>query len=516
MEGSLPDHRALFAALPGWYLVLDARLRVVDATDAYLHLIGCTRHDCIGQPLPALAGGEPGQAAATLLDGVPMSLTRILAGGTVERMPPRAHGGRHWRPTNTAVRNETGGVALLVHALEDVTDEVARDEVLRQTERLQAMGTLAAGVVHEINNMMSTVVGVAQLVSVELRVDDPIREDVQEIIAAGMRAASVGREFLLVGRRQDVPAPVVDLTTVIGELEPTLRRLLGADRRLEVHAAQCAIAVRADRAQIEQILINLAANARDATTTDGLVEILCERVLVSAETRRTMQALDAAPGMFARLTVRDDGVGMSPELLARIRAPFVTTKLPGQGTGLGLYLTVDIVRRRGGWLEIDSTPGMGTSVIILLPAAECPIAAPPASPPPGRGRGETVLVVEDEPLVRTLVRRILEQTGYDVIEAASGADALAILAREELPLSLVVTDVVMPHVKALDITALLAGRRSVVPVLFMSGYGRDYLQRRGLLAQHLPYIQKPFSPDMLVAEVHRLLAEQSHASNIQR
>jgi two-component system cell cycle sensor histidine kinase/response regulator CckA len=392
-----------------------------------------------------------------------------------------------------------GAVKAWLGTITDVHDRTVADRQLREVQRLQAVGKLAGGVAHEVNNMMSAVLGFGELVLEELPTDHPQRSDVEQIVRAGMRASDVTRQLLAFSRQQVLTPVVLDLNELVDELTPTLRRLVGSDRRLDVRKSATPVNIIADKSQVEQVIINLVSNAKDATTTNGVVRIELEGLPYRGDHNRD--------DYFARLTVRDDGVGIAPDVLDRVFDPFFTTKPVGQGTGLGMSMVHGIIQQSGGRISIESTVGTGTTVTVLLPLVDEPVSPQQEALPPSRARGETVLVVEDEPVVRSLARRALESAGYTVQMAPNGAAAIEFLLAHPGEIDLILTDVVMPNMNGRQLSEHIARTHPELPVLFMTGYpGEDILQR-GLIPVGTSYVQKPFTLAALAGAVRTKLDE---------
>ena len=285
-----------------------------------------------------------------------------------------------------------------------------------------------------------------------------------------------------------------------------LARLLGAGVEIELHPAPDLASVRADRAQLEQVLVNLALNARDAMVGQGRFDIVTENVTVEPGQRQHLPGIRMPPGRYVRLTVSDDGHGMDAVTRARIFEPFYTTKPAGQGSGLGLATVYGIVKQSGGYIWVYSEPGQGTSFRIYLPEFVGPAAElPPVTARPSPGGAETILIVEDEVSVRRMAARALSSQGYTIVEAENGAEALEVLARTEGPVDLVLTDVVMPVLNGRELGERLAVERPELRVLYMSGYTDDDVVRRGLLRPESPFLQKPFMPADLSRKVREVL-----------
>jgi PAS domain S-box-containing protein len=396
----------------------------------------------------------------------------------------------------------------------DIHDRVMAEEQMRQAQRLHAVGKLAGGMAHEVNNMMSAVLGFGELVLGGMMPDDPNRRDVEEMVKAGKRAAEVTRQLLAFSRQQVLKPVVMDLNDVVADLVPALERLLGADRRLEVVASRRTVLVRADRGQMEQVLINLVSNARDATPASGLVMITIDTAMVDEGLLARNLESDQSTGRYARVTVSDNGAGMSPDVAARAFEPFFTTKVVGQGTGLGLSMVYGIVKQSGGFLGMESVPDQGTSFAVYLPVVDAEITEPIVSPMAPQGQGETILVVEDEPVVRSLVLRILEAYGYRVYQAPTGASALEFLSKPGTEVDLVVSDIVMPRMSGRELGAKLREQFPGLPILYMSGYSGADIKQQGLIEEGAPFLQKPITPDALAIAVRKELDRMERAHRL--
>jgi two-component system, cell cycle sensor histidine kinase and response regulator CckA len=396
----------------------------------------------------------------------------------------------------------------------DIHDRVMAEEQVRQAQRLHAVGKLAGGMAHEVNNMMSAVLGFGELVLGGMMPDDPNRRDVEEMVKAGKRAAEVTRQLLAFSRQQVLKPVVMDLNDVVGDLVPALERLLSADRRLEVVGSRRAVLVRADRGQVEQVLINLVSNARDATPASGMVMIKIDTTMVDEGLLARHLESELPTGRYARITVTDNGMGMSPEVAARAFEPFFTTKVVGRGTGLGLSMVYGIVKQSGGFLGMESTPDQGTSFTVHLPLVDAEITQPIMSPMAPQGRGETILVVEDEQVVRSLVLRILEAYGYRVYQAPTGIAALEFLSKPGTEVDLVVSDIVMPRMSGRELGAKLKEKFPGLPILYMSGYSGTEIKQQGLIEEGAAFIQKPITPDALAIAVRSELDRMERAHRL--
>jgi PAS domain S-box-containing protein len=411
------------------------------------------------------------------------------------------------------VLNEDGRIREWVGAYTDITDRVRAEEELGQARKLQAVGTLAGGVAHEVNNQLMAVLGFGDFVLGALGPDHPQAPDVQVMIRSATRASQVAQQLLTFSRRQVNQTRPLDLHGAVTGLVPVLQRLLGADKTLVVLPNRARSNILADSTQIDQVLINLAANARDAMGTGGRLTFAVEEVMLDEVYARAHGVSHLVPGAHIRLTVSDSGCGMDRTTLAKIFEPFFTTKPVGAGTGLGLSTVYGIVKQHDGFIWAYSEPGLGTTMKIYLPATPAEAAgsaeatleqSEEAMSPLERA---TVLVVEDEPAVRNLVRRSLEAAGLVVVEAQNGREALELCAsRAERP-RLVLTDVIMPELNGRELSEALAASQPGLPVLFMSGYTGEDVLARSLLPETAPFIQKPFAPEELVARVRTLLSD---------
>jgi PAS domain S-box-containing protein len=435
---------------------------------------------------------------------------RVLAGETVGHLDltfrTRDGGGIVAEGSVSSVVKD--GRPVMVRGIwRDLTERKRVDEQLRRAERMQAAGQLAGGVAHEVNNMMTGVIGFGSFLLRSLDQDDPRRADVDEIMKAGNRAADVTRQLLAFTRQQFRRPEVVEVNQIVAGVERMLRRSLGDDQELVLRLRNLAGHVRVDRGQLEQVLVNLVLNARDAIAGAGHVTIETDRVTLDSEYVRRHDLVTVPTGDYVLLVVSDTGCGMTPEVQARIFEPFFTTKPVGQGTGLGLSTVYGIVKQSDGFIWPYSEVGHGTTFKIYLPAAERLIQSPRLVPGNGdlRGGGEVILVVEDEAMVRGLAVRCLAEQGYRVVEARTSGEALAYVEENPGTVDLVLSDVVMPVMGGRELSQRLRRVAPSLPVLFMSGYTGEDVVQRGLLDAGAPFEQKPFSPESLAAKVRELL-----------
>ena len=363
------------------------------------------------------------------------------------------------------------------------------EEQLRQAQKMEAVGRLAGGIAHDFNNLLTVITSYGDLLLEDLAPDDSRRDDVDQIRKAAEGAAALTRQLLAFSRQQVLEPKVVDLRAVLAGTEKLLRRLIGADVHLAMPLAPDLGAVKADPGQLEQIIINLAVNARDAMPGGGRLTIEAANMVV-----------EARPGRYVMLAVSDTGIGMDEQTKARVFEPFFTTKETGKGTGLGLATVYGIVKQAGGFITVDSEPGRGTTFKVYLPRVDEPVApaiARPAPAEPRRGT-ETVLVAEDAPSVRLVTRQVLERYGYTVLEAPTGDIALRLAAKHHGPIHLLLTDVVMPGLSGRQLAGQLSLLRSEMKVLYVSGYA-------DAVEPVAAYLQKPFAPEALARRVRDVL-----------
>jgi PAS domain S-box-containing protein len=418
----------------------------------------------------------------------------------------RPDGNRVFFSFNAApIRDPNGTIVAAVSAFHDVTHRRRVEQHLRQVQQMDAVGRLAGGVAHEANNQMSVVLSASAFILQHPGLSEAVRKDVESIRRAAERTAAVTAQLLAFGRRQILRPQPIDLNAVVSDFAPVLRRSLGEESTLALRPDPSIRTVRADRGQIEQVLLNLALNARDAMPRGGRLTIETSPVTLTPEYTGFKSDVSVRPGAYVLLAVSDTGHGMDAATLNRAFDPFFTTKSIGQGTGLGLASVYGIVKQSEGYVWAYSEPGQGATFKIylpvdtaaLFPAVELPIAY-------GASAGEVVLVVEDEEAVRTMLHRLLESEGYQVLEAADGQQALAVI-EGAARVDLVITDVAMPALNGRQLADRLKLSRPRLPVLFMSGYTDDEMVRRGLIEPDHPFLGKPFTPEVLAAKVRQMI-----------
>jgi signal transduction histidine kinase/DNA-binding response OmpR family regulator len=436
-------------------------------------------------------------------------LRRFVAGGYRLANAESNEVGRDGQPRHF-VNNLFGIVqgGLLVRAWgsqRDITELRRTLDRLQQAQRMESVGKLAGGIAHEVNNMMSVVLGCSDFVLRRPDLHPAVRADVEQVHQAAERSAAITAQLLAFSRRQMLQPVALDLNAVVREQEPVLRRTLGESVALEFHLGRLG-AIRADRGQLQQVLLNLALNARDAMPLGGRVTVETAAVELGSRDAAEHPEIRLRLGAYALLRLTDTGHGMDRETGRHVFEPFFTTKGIGKGTGLGLSTVYGIVKQSDGYVWVDSEPGRGASFRIYLPVVDAELASHESSPVRAGATGsETVMVVEDEGMVRAMAVRCLREEGYIVLEAESGADALALLDRQGDRVALVVTDVAMAEMGGPELGRRLGESRPGLPVLYMSGYPLDEVVRRGLLQENEPFLQKPFVPAALIDAVRGML-----------
>ncbi|HVS60422.1 MAG TPA: ATP-binding protein, partial [Gemmatimonadaceae bacterium] len=411
--------------------------------------------------------------------------------------------------TTSPVLDERGRVLGFVRVSIDLTERRNLEEQFRQSQKMDAVGRLAGGIAHDFNNLLTVIRLNTELIIESFDPTDPRSDDIKQIKSAAERASSLTRQLLAFSRKQILQPRVLDMNSVVGTVEPMLRRLIGEDI---VITSQCSARgyVVADPGKLEQVLVNLVVNARDAMPQGGRISI--ETKNVELDENYTSEHAPVVAGRYVMLAVGDTGVGMSVDTREHAFDPFFTTKEAGKGTGLGLATVYGIVKQSGGYVWIYSEPGHGTALKLYFPevTAAAAFGAGPEYQPtmktPNRG-SETILLVEDEEAVRGLACRILERQGYRVIPAQHGREAMEIATKEEGQIDLVLTDVVMPGMNGRGLVERLSGIRPAIKSLYMSGYTDDDIIRRGFIEPSKSFLQKPFTSEALLQTVRKVLDE---------
>jgi len=411
----------------------------------------------------------------------------------------------HMALTVSETKDASGRISGASVIARDITESKRLEEMFRQSQKMEAIGRLAGGIAHDFNNVLGVIIGYSEMLLDQIDASSDLRKPVEEIKKAGDRASAMTRQLLVYSRQQIVERRVVNLNQAVAEMENMLRRMIGEDVELRTILDPVLGRVKADPGQIQQAIMNLAVNARDAMPKGG--KILLETANVELDERYGSDSTTPAAGLYVMLAVTDTGMGMDADTQARIFEPFFTTKELNKGTGLGLSSVYGVVNQSGGHIRVYSELGHGTVFKIYLPRVD-EEAQQSASQPAGERfyRGsETVLLVEDEESLRSLTRQFLDQSGYDVIEAANGTHALDVAQGHHGPIHLLLSDVVMPGMSGPALAAALAPLHPETKVLYVSGYTGGFAVHNGLLDARMRLLQKPFSRDALLQKVRQTL-----------
>ena len=403
------------------------------------------------------------------------------------------------------VRDEKGGAVRMVGIMESVTELKRLEDQFRQAQKMEAVGRLAGGVAHDFNNLLTTILGYSHLIIGQMEPDDPQRLDVEEIRKAGERAAALTKQLLAFSRKQVIEPKVLEVNAIVANMEKMLCRLIGEDIQCLTELDSSAGHIKADLGQLEQVIMNIVVNARDAMPQRGRLTIRTGSAVFDEAFVR--QHLGSRVGQYASIAVSDTGCGMDRLTQMRIFEPFFTTKEPGKGTGLGMSTVYGIVKQSEGYIVVDSEPGKGTRIWLYFPRVQeegLPLESAAAALPPARG-SELVLLVEDEDAVRSLVRGVLRSRGYTVLEAGNAAEAVRISHDYEGVIDILLTDVVMPEVSGRELADQLRLTRPDMRLLYMSGYTEDTIVRHGVMMSDVGFLQKPFTPELLLRKMRETL-----------
>jgi len=502
LRASEERHRLLFEHIADAILVVDRIGSILFASAAVREVLGYEPEDLKGRSSLDLVHPTDAEKATAAFAEV-----TSRADGLESAEVRMRHIDGSWRQLDCVLRNllhrpDIGG---LVMTCRDVTERRRLEAEFLQVQKMESVGRLAGGIAHDFNNLLTAVTVHADLLLMQGGLSDQQRDDIEEMREAGERAARLTRQLLAFSRRQVVDARPLDINEVIGSLTQMLRRLLGEEIEVRSELAPDIGTVRADFSQVEQMLVNLAVNARDAMPGGGRLTIGTQNVDLDDSYARLHPSV--APGRYVVLTVSDTGVGMDAETRAHIFEPFFTKKPPGEGTGLGLATTYGIVKQSAGYILVQSEPGQGATFKIHLPRVDEPAGQLPARAergPPPKGR-ETVLIIEDEDAVRKLAARILKRQGYTILQAVRAEDAMQWLADDRQTIDLLLTDVVLPGVSGSEIAARARSLRPNLPVLFMSGYAMSRLTERGLARPDMDLLEKPFTASSLAWRIRDVL-----------
>jgi len=409
------------------------------------------------------------------------------------------------RARTFGVRNDDGAVYRLVVLVRDITEIRALTDQLRHAQKMEAVGRMAGGLAHDFNNVLSVILSYANLIHDALPEESPLRSDIDEVRRAGERAARLTAQLLAFSRKQVLNPRVIELGETVRSMRNLIERIVGEHISVSIVTSEAPLRVFVDPTQIEQIVMNLAANARDAMGASGTLSIVVD--VFDVDDASESVPVGVTPGHHARLTVRDTGSGMDAATRERIFEPFFTTKPQGKGTGLGLSTVFGIVSQSGGRIDVESEPGAGASFIISLPITEAAEERPlvRATRPASLRGDECVLLVEDDDPLREVAAAILRRSGYEVVDARNAGEAIVLFEQRGQEIDLLLTDVVMPHMNGRELAARLLASRPDLDVILMSGYAANAILEHGVLEDGVAYVQKPFTPTELLTRVRDVL-----------
>jgi two-component system cell cycle sensor histidine kinase/response regulator CckA len=483
--------------------------RILEANDAFLRMVGYPRQD--------LEAGKMKWTEMTPPEFLSLNaqffadLRQGGWGAGIEKEYIRKDGSRVPVLLGGAPMGDSSEEFICV-AL-DLSSRKLLEEQVRQASKMEAIGRLAGGVAHDFNNLLTIINGYAQLLIERFPAGDAIHAPLEQILSAGSRAAALTRQLLAFGRRQVIAPQVLNLNGAVSGIEKMIHRLIGEDIELVCHLQEALGAVKVDPGQIEQVIMNLVVNSRDAMPKGGKLTI--ETANVELDETYCRSHVGAVPGRYVMLAVSDTGVGMDKQAQSHIFEPFFTTKEKGKGTGLGLATVHGIVKQSGGHLGVYSEAGKGATFKVYLPRVEGEATPTQSSKKAKKVRGgsETILLLEDEEAVKTLASEILQERGYTVLASASAEDALQISEQHKGTIHLLLTDVVMPQMSGRKVAELLAPRRPEIKVLYMSGYTDNAIVHHGILDAGTAFLQKPFTPETLARKVREVLDSASLNGN---
>ena len=506
LKGGLPNYRELFERSADANLIIDGDT-FVDCNEATVKMLGYDTRAELLQTHPSELSPEFQPDGRISFEKANEMMAKAFANGShrFEWHHQRADG--EVFPVEVLLTSvPINGHNVLHVAWREISERKQLEEELRHAQKMEAVGKLAGGIAHDFNNILVAIMGYADLIKSEVPDQPEVLEDADEIIQASDKAAKLTAQLLAFSRKQDLKPEVIDLDDVVDRLTGMIRRLIGEDIEMVLNSAGVPLPVKVDPGQLDQVILNVVANARDAMADGGTLTIKTTR-----GARPTANGVDLPSGRYVSLKFTDTGAGMNTEVITRAFEPFFTTKERGRGTGLGLSSVYGIVKQSGGDVRIVSHEGHGTTLEILLPESDEPLSSvgtPEVVIADNSPGGERIMVVEDDSAAAGLISKALERGGYQVIVAQNGQDALAVAEQDGWNFDLVLTDVIMPVMNGPELVARLLENMPGLSALFMSGYTDDVLARQGFSIEDVDLIRKPFSPGSLVGRVQAFLRQR--------
>ena len=502
LEHTKDEYQILFNNAPIGYQELDKNGIILRVNQTEADMLGYSIQEMVGRPVFDFVAEEEKKSAQEKFFS---EVSRIDGIEQFERKYVRKDGKFIYFSLYNRLFVDDSNKTIVRTGLVDISEKKILEEHLLQSQKMEAIGRLAGGVAHDFNNLLTVIRGHTSLVRAELSPDNPLHEDIELIDEAGQKAEEITQRLLTFSRKQNIKPEIIDLNQLIRGLNKILHRLIGEEIQFMIDLADSIPMIEADPGQIEQIIMNLAINARDAMSNGG--RLLIQTRQATLDESYSEQHLDITPGQYTQLLVHDTGIGMDKETRDHIFEPFFTTKDKSKGTGLGLPMVYGIVKQSQGTIQVYSEPGTGSTFKIYFPAVEGVKTEKPV-PPTGTivaSGSETILILEDEENVRRFAVRALQKFGYDILEAADYESAMTVLDKTKKPIHLILSDVIMPNMNGPEIVKHIVPRYPEVKILFMSGYNDDLITDRGLIRDDVNFLQKPFSLQDLIEKVREVL-----------
>lgn len=500
----------IFEGMDEGLAVVDLEYRIIAANKSYCEQVGecpdvVTGRHCYeashGMGSPCYEVGEDCPVKHTIETGEPYTAIHI-------------HQSKDGNPVyaeikSYPIKDDAGDLISVIELINDISEKKKLEDQLRHAQKMEAIGQLAGGIAHDFNNILTAIIGYGSLLQMKMKEDDPLRINVEQILASSERAANLTHSLLTFSRKQDIHLTAVNINEIIKRIDKLLMRIIGEDIELKTITADKDLTVMADSGQLEQVLMNLCANARDAMPAGGTLTIEAERVSLGEEYVRAYSY--GKPGIYALISVTDTGIGMDRKTREHIFEPYFTTKESGRGTGLGLSIVYGIIKQHKGFINVYSELGEGTTFKMYLPSAESVSSEEtrPSEIVPLTGGTETILLAEDDPDVRELTKNVLEEFGYTVVEAVDGEDAIESFLGNRDRIDLLILDVLMPKKNGKEVYEEIIKLRPDIRTIFASGYTKDLILKKGFLEEGLTFVRKPISPTELLKKVREVIERRS-------